>query len=57
MELKPCPFCGGEAHLTCEVASRWYIIRCLRCGAASAKIASPKRVIEAWNRRFDNDRD
>jgi hypothetical protein len=48
-ELKPCPFCGGEADiLTC-------FVMCLRCGSRGAirgeeesRLVDP---IEAWNRR------
>lgn len=57
-ELKPCPFCGGEA--------KWYfkkpigLIGCGECGAipftysANHEEDVKQKAIEAWNRRADN---
>lgn len=59
-ELKPCPFCGGEADI-----SRWggflsqyyYIVQCKECvGMVMTKPsvnASEAEAIEAWNRRAE----
>lgn len=59
-ELKPCPFCGGEAKLsgkyTIQGYSAWAVY-CGKtpsdffCGAQVTSIESEEKVIEAWNRR------
>ena len=64
-ELKPCPFCGGSAHvgeLKKSVSPRFYVF-CSNnkenCIAAEKYIFGAfyytrKEAIEAWNRREDN---
>jgi Lar family restriction alleviation protein len=48
-ELKPCPFCGGEATLK-EIKGRWAVY-CLS-GCAGTQIFNEKqKPVEAWNRR------
>lgn len=58
-ELKPCPFCGGTAHLFVNDGVR---VICPKCGASSKILVdamvtkgvagnATKSVIEAWNRR------
>ncbi len=52
-ELKPCPFCGGEAGFIGDTAS----IKCKHCGGAficTNPLLSRYEVAEAWNRRADN---
>ena len=63
VELKPCPFCGGEARLYVNDGIR---VLCTDCKASSVILCdtfdmagrpygrSTERVIEAWNRR-END--
>lgn len=65
-ELKPCPFCGGEAEMATE---HYYddkkisYVVCKRCDArggfflVSPKYASEAKAIEAWNRRKDSEAD
>lgn len=56
-ELKPCPFCGGEANLV-NIWNCLSSVVCSSCGAAIGKVKkSPNdfrtrdEVIDAWNRR------
>ena len=61
IELKPCPFCGGEALLSHDHegigASS---IRCRKCGLESIRFfksfvhASDDKAVEFWNRRADD---
>ena len=63
MELKPCPFCGGEAALY-VMPEGGICVKCWNCGARSKirvdddSFSKPtnatKSVIKAWNRRADN---
>lgn len=53
-ELKPCPFCGGEAILDDDQISDWpreYWGECLQCGATGHKTEDRQKAIDAWNRR------
>ena len=60
IELKPCPFCGGEARLFVNNGVR---VLCNKCNASSEilvysecyKTSAVEKVIEAWNRRVNND--
>lgn len=47
-ELKPCPFCGGKAHLV-DLGYSW--TRCDECEAEGPCESTAQRAIEAWNRR------
>ena len=53
-ELKPCPFCGGEAEFetyggtACAVTCR----KC-RCGTPTVSLNDGERAVEAWNRRAE----
>lgn len=65
IELKPCPFCGGEA---CLYVSDGIRVICKDCEASSVILCdafdmagkpygkSTERVIEAWNRRVTDDK-
>ncbi len=60
-ELKPCPFCGGTAHLFVD---HGVAVICATCGARSKTLVdtltakgvagnASKAVIEAWNNRAE----
>ena len=61
-DLKPCPFCGGEAKMY-----RYYppfgrrsrvTVRCTICRCNSGEWGRKDKAIEAWNRRWaDGDTD
>lgn len=50
-QLKPCPFCGGEATITLFI--KQIAISCTNCSAVVVEKAA-QEAIEAWNRRADN---
>ena len=60
-ELKPCPFCGGEAKAFYDDAGGVYEVQCQECGAEpyiGSRSGAPGRrtlgdVIKAWNRRAE----
>ena len=53
-ELKPCPFCGGQATLEREENDDW-IVWC-RCGCVLGAFGASDEAETAWNRRSRNDR-
>ncbi len=58
IELKNCPFCGGEARLFVSDGVR---VVCAKCRASSKilvdsdcyKTNAVEKVIEAWNKRTE----
>lgn len=56
MELKPCPFCGGEAR--CEpfvcLGFTSYYVGCKECDASTHHFDRKKEAIMAWNRRVND---
>lgn len=58
IELKSCPFCGGEARLFVDDGVR---VLCTKCRASSKNLVDDEcyetraveKVIEAWNRRAE----
>lgn len=60
-ELKPCPFCGGEAKAFFCEESGAYDVQCQKCGALPflgrkrgvGRFKSMDDVIAAWNRRAE----
>lgn len=54
IELKRCPFCGGNAKLVED--NGCYKVFCLgaECSANSGWWSKKKDAVEAWNRRVNN---
>lgn len=64
-ELKPCPFCGGEAeekYIKRNLKYRLFYFRdithfvyihCKTCGCTSRVHETKENAIEAWNRRVE----
>lgn len=54
-ELKPCPFCGGEAESDFQFMGRSertvWIIECVSCKASVGVHGTTAEAIAAWNRR------
>lgn len=62
-ELKPCPFCGGEANFITENFGEYVWVKCSVCGVQSSKyfknaIVDGKNGEEwaamTWNRRVSD---
>lgn len=64
IELKPCPFCGGEAKYRNRVNRNWTpaksvcCVYCTKCNASTdlydddlGDFSYMKKATEAWNRR------
>jgi len=49
VELKSCPFCGGEGSVTHAVGEFW--ARCMTCEASTVLCGTETRAIIAWNTR------
>ena len=64
-ELKPCPFCGGEAKvvpykLFSKALKAWkvesYGVVCKNCHTSGYTFwETEEHAVRAWNRRADND--
>ena len=51
-ELKPCPFCGGEARLQHgPFIATMVSIKCTKCGINTPLCDRIKEAIEKWNTR------
>ena len=57
-ELKPCPFCGGKAFLTNDLATYgcdvMYRVICENCNISTPLKWTEEKAIEAWNRRAED---
>lgn len=51
-ELKPCPFCGGEAYLDDD---GWFQVICENCRACVRLENNRSDAVAAWNRRVLDD--
>ena len=60
-DLKPCPFCGGEARILCiqSASDKGFepgltMIHCTACRASVwPSIGDEEKVAERWNRRVE----
>lgn len=55
-ELKPCPFCGGEAfkYFSGNPSCGYFLeIICKNCGCQTTRLHEAE-AIKLWNRRADN---
>lgn len=51
-ELKPCPFCGGNAKFRSDFCyGRKYHVECEDCGVKSPHKLISEDAIRAWNER------
>lgn len=51
--LKPCPFCGGIAHVAVyypDTEREFHVVECEDCGVQSAPSSIPN-LIKHWNTR------
>jgi Lar family restriction alleviation protein len=60
-ELKPCPFCGGEAEYKTFTTGRIlkftaHYIACSVCGCQTNVQFTNKEAATKWNRRADHER-
>ena len=59
MELKPCPFCGGEADCNnagfMKAGMPMWAVECLGCGAVTDFFETEEDAARAWNRRMTNE--
>lgn len=54
LDLKPCPFCGGEASLAVVTTTGVdrYRVYCPACGVTTwPRFKESRKAIAAWNRR------
>lgn len=67
MELKPCPFCGGDAEVRYATSKhdstgwtsniyRWNepgFIKCTKCDSRTARYSRVNVAVNKWNRRAE----
>ena len=51
-DLKPCPFCGGEANTVLKGSDDWHI-ECHDCASRSGIYGIRESAIAAWNTRAE----
>lgn len=54
-ELRPCPFCGGEAEVK-KVEGIWFVVNCKKCPCSVGRhwFYTADRAVAEWERRADN---
>ena len=59
-ELKPCPFCGGEADCNnagfLKNGKPMWAVECVNCGMVTAFFYTDSEAIEVWNKRTEPER-
>ncbi len=58
-ELKPCPFCGGNAAVLMVKKSRFtknvfFYVKCRVCRASTSVECTKEEATEKWEMRADN---
>ena len=53
-ELKPCPFCGGEAEVTYDDTPVRIIVMCTSCEVRTDWFYNRDTVINLWNMRVND---
>ena len=52
MELKPCPFCGGEAKIVyIDIGTTACYVQCKNLCCHQSKVRLLDKAVEAWNER------
>jgi hypothetical protein len=50
VNLKPCPCCGGDAHVSC-IRGLWKVI-CFACRLQTTGYLDDRSPVSSWNRRI-----
>lgn len=53
MDLKPCPFCGGEPIVTLMYGSGRCIAQCKKCKCRTDYYDTARQAVDAWNKRME----
>ena len=54
VELKPCPFCGGQ-QIAIAPQAEWWTVICKACGSSCGTCDAEAEAIAAWNTRTQAD--
>lgn len=52
IELKPCPFCGGEAKIKKNILNEDIYVECRSCYSRTDGFGIAEYAIEQWNKRY-----